>query len=259
MRKLFIAFFGIMIISPTLFAQWIQGPLPGLDALIQSYKQEYSALLQKPGAKDFIKLSSQTLQGEYYTVEQLLPGDIGAQEDMYAGKEKRVTNTYNEVTIHVPEGYQVNKLIKMDYGEPCFFFLRDRSIELYTVNAKENDSAEISFKLDYDIIFDNTDDITCFTDDFSGRAMTLKIRYSPKYFDFKEIKVNEYNYALEKEIKYKGKKIELKTHVSPVLIITTPSGHKIGYLLEPNFENIYKDFKFVREGYKYAAQDKSEY
>ena len=81
------------------------------------------------------------------------------------------------------------------------------------------------------------------------KALTLKIRFSPKYFTWKRVG-NNYDPTRTKDITYNGKKITLRTRVISVLTITTPKGEIMEYVLEPNFQEIYNDFKFVRDGYR---------
>ena len=81
--------------------------------------------------------------------------------------------------------------------------------------------------------------------EYIDQALNMTIRYSPKYFTLK--RDDSHKPAKQVQVKYNGKEITLNVEVYPFLIITTPEGKDMVYVLEPNWENwqnLYNDFKF---------------
>ena len=247
MKKLLVTLIFTFFLYPLVSAQFIS-PLPGPEALFQEYLQMISKAVKNQQQEDSFSFTQKTIEGEYYTEQQLQPGYEEFKEEDLPKLEKRKTDTYEEITINVPSGYSINKEVD---AEGYISFLSQRSSILYATNKSYEDESDISFKLDYDIIFKHPEEIP-YTEYYSvkaGKPLTLKIRYSSKYFTWKKAD-NNYDFSRTTEITYKEKKVTLRTHVVPVLRVTTPSGNTIKYILEPNFQNIYNDFKFVRDGYK---------
>ena len=269
MKKLFLAFLGLMFFSPELFAQCGAlfnhsniGPLPGPEVIFQPLYQEYKDSLEKQVERNLIKISTATIEGEYYTEEQTYAVDLPSENMKVRPAERHKTNTYTEVTISVPEGYTISKYIEFDSitNEAYFPGLQSKSIMLYT-QRKQNvdgkveyeDNEEVFFKLDYDFAFDHPEEIQEDGGYFTNAA-TLKIRYAPKYFTW-QMTNNDYNTLKAVKVNYKGKEIKFKARVYFVLVITTPSGHHIPFVLVPNFQEIYNDFKFVRERFQTALEN----
>lgn len=251
MKKLFVAFFAFMLFSPAIFAQLnpVQGPLPGPDLLLE-YLKKYSKVLEPSMEKDMVKFSSETVEAEYTTEEQTAIDNAILRTIEYGRvilpeEEKQKTDSYREVTVTVPNGYTINKYIAPEETKEKLVFLVDRSILVY-INARE-----ATFKLDYDITFENEEEVLG-EEGYFYNALTFKIKYAPKYFTFRKIS-DKYNPAKTVQVEYKGQIIDLNTEVYPVLTITTPHGYDMQYVLEPNYQNIYNDFEFVRKGHKEAT------
>lgn len=248
MKKLFLVFVGFMLFSPTVFAQL--APLPGMEALIKEYLPKYSKILQPSLEKSMVKFATKTVEGKYVTEEQTAIDNAILELTEYGKvvlpeEEKQTTNDYKEITISVPEDYTINKYIDPDNEKEQLLFLTERSV-LLNINDKET-----NFKLDYAIILNNEEEITDELEGYLYNALTLKIKYAPKYFTFKRV-YRDYNPLKTVQVEYKGETITLNTTVYPVLTITTPRGYDMQYILEPNFQNIYNDFEFVRKGHKEA-------
>ena len=255
MKKLIIAFVGFMLFSPSLFAQWDIGPFPGLEALFYPLYQEQKERVEMITEIEAVNISSQTIHGNYYTEQQMAPEDLELPEADRPKSEKHVTDTYTEVSVIVPEGYSINKYMTFDYDsdQVRFPFLPSSSVLMYTTffnsaTGKYEEFRDISFKLDYDVTLENSEDAMYMEDGYWNNALTLKIRYANKYFDFEKVYEN-YTPLTTEEITYNGKKITLNAHVHYVLVITTPSGYHIRYILKPNLQSIYSDFKFVRRAF----------
>lgn len=264
MKKLFVALFTLLLSAPTVFAQFnpIPGNLPGIDVLLQECYQNYSELIKSNvneiQNKNNFQISTQTVNGEYTTIEQNDSDIYSSERDIgvkNSAPETKTTDSYVEVKISVPEDYIVNKYISFNYNgketKAYIPFLSENSILLF---ANEED---ISFKLDYDIDLAEVpvieEGVYIPQEGYLKQALTFTIKYSPKYFTFKRVSKN-YNFFKKVEFKYKGKDVILNTKIYPVLIITTPQGKDMTYVLEPNsnFENIYNDFEFVRKGHKFT-------
>ena len=251
MKKLLFAFLSFMLLSPA-FAQFapVTGPFPGLDVLFREYAKKYSKLIQNKQDENGVNISTTTIKGEYYTEEQTAIDNAILELTEYGKvilpkEEKQVTNSYNEITVMIPEGYTINKYIDPANAEEKLVFLQERSILIY------NNKKETTFKLDYDIDFENEEKVLG-DEGYLYDALTLKIRYSPKYFSFKRV-FSDYNPAKTVQVEYNGKPVTLNVEVFPVLTITTPKGSDMQYVLEPNFQSIYNDFEFVRKGHKQAV------
>ncbi len=240
MKKIIVSLVFTICLSPLGFAQTY--PLPGIEVLFKEYSKEIKNI-----QKSDFHVSTQLVEGEFYTEQQMPPEYVGnAKQNL----EKRKTNSYVEAIISVPEGYSINKNITHD---GYLSFPSERSILLFATDKEYNDVSDISFNLDYDITFKNPSEISYDENGYMTKALTLKIRFSPKYFTWKRINEN-YDPERTTDIKYNGKKVTLRTRVLPVLTITTPNGKTLEYILEPNFQEIYNDFKFVRNGYNVSIK-----
>ena len=245
MRKIIAGLIFTFCLCPLGFAQYY--PLPGVEALFKEYSQTYSKMLKNSIKEEHkVAFASKIVEGKYYTEQQMPPEYAEFDESAMQNLEKYQTNSYKELTISVPEGYSINKNITY---EGDISFLPQRSILLFATDKEFNDVSEISFNLDYDITFKNPSEVTYKDNGRMTKALTLKIRFSPKYFTWKRVG-NNYDPTRTKDITYNGKKITLRTRVISVLTITTPKGEIMEYVLEPNFQEIYNDFKFVRDGYR---------
>ena len=241
MNKLFLLVLFYLFVAPILVAQ----TLPGPEVLF-----EYSRLISEQVSEKRVKFDLKTVKDIYTTREQnelemaeVEEAALYGQEPVFLPEETQLTDTYNEVTISIPDGYSINKYIVIDsFDQNLYFpFTNDRSILI-----RSNDK-DISFKLDYDLKLASNYDVNEIPTEYINQGLIMTIRYSPKYFTLK--RDYEHQYQKQVKVQYKGKEINLNTEVYPILLITTPKGKDMVYVLEPNFQNLYNDFKFVREGH----------
>ena len=245
MKRLFAFILCTLFITPGLFAQTFPGP----ELFFGDYS-EYLRLISGQVKKDGVHFSFKKINKEYPTTEQnememleLGEAALYGQEPIFQAEETHVTDSYNEVTIQIPEGYSINKYIVIDSPYPDLHFPVSGRTIMLTINGKD-----ASFKLDWDVKLTDADNIKEIPTEYINQALTLTLRYSPKYFSLRRDYNN--NLAREVKVKHEGEDITLNAEVYPFLIITTPKGTNMSYVLEPNFQNLYNDFKFVREGHK---------
>ncbi len=248
MKRLFTFVLLSLFVTPGVIAQ---SQLPGPEVLFKEYLQRYSKVISKSELGKGVLVLSKTTNGKYTTKEQNEMEMSEVEEAAFYGNEPilspaetRVTDTYNEAVISIPKGYRINKYIVIEspYANLYFPFLSARSILL------TNKGEDISFQLDYDLELADAKDIEEVPTEYIDQALKMTIRYSPKYFTLK--RDYSQNPARQVKVKYEGKDITLNVEVYPFLIITTPDGKDMVYVLEPNWQNLYNDFKFVREGHK---------
>ncbi len=243
MKKIFLVLVCILFLGQIGNAQFLQN--------IESIYKEYISNLIKGEVKGKLKVSLNIVNDKYITskqqsetIEELEENSMFGKEAVLPNKETSVTDKYMEVKISIPKGYKINKYIMMDFNydnnDTYFYFpfRSDRTIVL------RNNGKDVSFKLDYDVTFKDKTIITEIPMEYIDQALNLTIRFSPKYFKFQ--RNDNYNVKREVNLQYEGKTITLNVEVYPVLTITTPRGVNMSYVLEPNWQNIYNDFKFVR-------------
>ncbi len=236
MKKIFLMLVCSLFLGQIGNAQLLQN--------IESVYKEYMSNLIKGEVKGKLNFSVHVVNDKYVTseqqaaaIEELEAASMFEKEAVFPKEETSVTDSYVEVKISVPEGYKINKYIMLDFNydgnDPYFYFpfVSNRSILL------RNNGEDISFKLDYNVEFKDKESITEMPMEYIDQALYLTIRYSPKYFRF----IRNDNYTTEKQIKvqYEGKTITLNVETYPVLVITSPDGKNMYYILEPNWQNIY--------------------
>ena len=243
MKKYLAVLLAVALFSPALFAE-------DLSFDVKEVAQEYSEIFKDFQVGNHLLVFPHTEYGEYFTEQQVAPEDPEFVPNL-PGLERHRTENYKEILISVPRGYIVDKHIALDttVNEPYLPFLSERSILMYTSDNSHNDKNDISFKLDYDITLSKKVSYEANGYVTKGQPMALRIRFSSKYFTWKSVSKN-YNPFIVSRVKYGRKTITLKAKVYEVLRIITPSGRVIRYVLEPNFQNIYNDFEFVRNSFK---------
>lgn len=155
--------------------------------------------------------------------------------------EQKETRGYVEVTFRIPPQYEILPDLN-EYGRfqdsfhDCvnIFFIDDFRL----------------FKLDYKITLEKPElqkeiDIGEFDElsknQFQNKevAKIIKIRYSPRYFTL------EKNYPYEKNVPNKhGFNVEIR----PIFSVQKKGVYALSFYLVPNVKNIYRDFKFMKEG-----------
>ncbi len=253
MKKLLLALICALCLGQIGNAQFLQN--------IESTYKKYVSDIIKGEVEGGLKFTPPNIVNDKYVtceqqaaaIDELEAASMFEEEVVFLNEETSITDSYVEIKISVPEGYKINKYIMVDFtydaNEPYFYFpfVSNRSILLRS-NGKD-----VSFKLDYDVEFKDKESITDIPMEYIDQALDFTIRFSPKYFSFN--KADNYNAEKQVNVQYKGKTVTLNVETYPVLIITTPSGVNMSYVLEPNWQNIYNDFKFVREGHKLEQKD----
>ncbi len=117
----------------------------------------------------------------------------------------------------------------------------------------ESNGQDVSFKLDYKIypaikIYQNELLEKGYAYEINKKPVKIEVKYDPKYFTLK--KVNNYNPNKKVSLRYRGRNITLDTVTMPLLYLEDKEGNEIVFVLEPNFQNLYKDFKFFRKKHK---------
>ncbi len=155
--------------------------------------------------------------------------------------EQKETRGYVEVTFRIPPQYEILPDLNeygrfQDYFHDCIniFFIDDFRL----------------FKLDYKITLEKPElqkeiDIGEFDElsknQFQNKelAKIITIRYSPHYFTL------EKNYPYEKNVPNKyGFNVEIR----PIFSVQRKGVYAMSVYLVPNIKNIYRDFKFMKEG-----------
>ncbi|MCR5504962.1 MAG: hypothetical protein K6E94_05380 [Elusimicrobiaceae bacterium] len=264
MKKIIISLFCFMFFTPAIYAQNWHGVLSSIQSfdksasiLFQNYINETKNLITYPFKNKEISFTERTLKGKYLTYEgepmiyiEIETDDI---EVIYPKRESRETDVYNVVDIYVPKGYDLHKSFEL--------YRKDNKYKLGFANISNNSimffkgDEDLFFKLDYEINLLNQDEMD---DYYIGRKaldednmgdMYITIKYAPKYFTFKQVD-NSYEQEKTVQVNYQGETINLETRIVPIFWISSPSGESIRYVLEPDYQNIYNDFKFVREGHE---------
>ena len=252
MKKLFFTLFLFLGLSPISFAQFNRS-LPGPEILIQAMKEYIS----DPNLVEPVYFTERIVNGQYATKEEnkLLMSpeeymEYYQKQPIISEPETKITNRYKEAIISIPKSaklYDVEIGTNKETGEPYLFLTKD----LISISIDQRD---IYFHLDYEVYpakryqkefkqrFQDQDY------NFNDRPLKVKIKYDPKYFTLK--KLTDYETAKKIKFFYNGTIVELNTVTQPVLYAQDKEGNDVYFVLEPNFQNIYKDFKFVREGHK---------
>lgn len=244
MKKIFTVLTFIFCLSSLGFAQSLQG----LNALVQEISKTVKG---ENNVKNTLHEFDITFTKSYLT-EQYIPYENEMDED-YGQKiptpEAKETAGYKETRIFIPAGYKIMYDQMFIDGDGKISFPTCKSIFM-NINGKE-----VRFKFDYNILHKDAEPqqiINSDGDDSDGekftnilQPITIGIKYSPKYFTFNKYE-NAYSGEQTKEINYKGKKIVLKAVTDFLIKILDNDGKATYYVLEPNLQDIYNDFKFVR-------------
>ena len=250
MKKIFSILVFTVVLCPFGFAQ--STPLPGIEVIIKAIENRITD-------PDFVEpafFTERVIDGEYQTVEEnrlrMTPEEYRefyAKEPILNAPETKTTNQYKKAIIRIPAGYTVYDVsigMNKETGKPYLFLAND------LISIEESDIGDISFKLDYKIyplkpyqreLLEKGYDY-----DINSRVLKLEVNYDPKYFTLK--KVTNYEPNKKVSILYQGKIVILNTFTRSLLYVQDKDGNDIEFVLEPNFQNLYKDFKFVREGHK---------
>ena len=238
MKKYLAVLFTVVLFTPAVFAE-----LPSLD--MQGSINEYSNLITNlikniDNCKvkyNGIEVSDPKYFDKDYTTEQYISYENEADTDYdikMPAPEAKTTKGYYELVINVPAGYRV-----IDYNKSVVMIINNKEVRL---------------KLDYNIkANDNNDDNSILIDyDENGfpvltRPVTITLKYSPRYFKKLDTWVHYTPIDKPLNVNYNGKDIPLNTKTYAALEFGHKGGTSIYYVLEPNLQNLYNDFKFVRE------------
>ena len=251
MKKLVSALLFTLCLSPLGFAQFVTN-LPGPEIL--SYWM--SQLLVQPESMDNLYFTEKLMEGTYQTVEEnrlMMTSEeykeIYAKEPILNTPETKTTNQYKKANIRIPAGYRIYDVsvrIDKETKKP-YLFLENDLISI------ESNGQDVSFKLDYKIypaikIYQNELLEKGYAYEINKKPVKIEVKYDPKYFTLK--KVNNYNPNKKVSLRYRGRNITLDTVTMPLLYLEDKEGNEIVFVLEPNFQNLYKDFKFFRKKHK---------
>lgn len=251
MKKIFITLVFTFCLCPLGFAQFVTN-LPGPEVL--SYYM--SQIFVNPTYPEGPFFTERAVNHDYQTVEEhrlfMSPKEYKefyAKEPVLNKPETQTTNKYKNAIIRIPPNYNTFDVfvnIDKETGEASLVLAND-------LISIESDMGDISFKLDYKIypaakVHQKELQEQGLNYDINKRPLRLEVNYDPKYFTLK--KVNNYNPNKKVSVEYEGKVITLNTVTQPLLYIEDKNGNDTEFVLEPNFQNLYKDFKFVREGHK---------
>ena len=249
MKKIFISLF-LFSLCQLCFAQ--KAPLPGPELIVR----EMLDLIPKPVLEQPVLFIENIVNGQYQTTEEnrLMMSaeeymEFYAKKPLVPAPETKTTNKYTEAIINIPAAYlvyNVNIANDKQTNKPHLFLTND----LISIQTQKGD---VSFKLDYRIypsIKANQHELNKYGYEYNlnNKPLTVVVKYDPKYFTLK--KVNNYEPNKDVTVSYKGKTITLNTVTKSFLYIEDKDGNVTEFVLEPNFQNLYKDFKFVREGHK---------
>ncbi len=263
MKKLFTLMFIIAAMCPLS----AEGLSFNVEDAIKEYKFDWPNIMRIKRERPEVILERDNISAPYVIREYLqgvqIVGDPYAEDP---APETITTNRYNQRLVKIPAGYLCNAI---DTGKDTLngiLIREDRIVlnQIYNMDSihiliKEKDSPgtfkDVSFQLDYKIVFKEGQYNNKYYfyenagDSLTDKDLVFTFNYSPDYFTFKEFTSDkEYEANIEKEvtIEHEGMMVTLKTKTYAALIVS--KGRKnIYYVLEPNFENLYK-FKFVREG-----------
>lgn len=241
MKKYLAVFLVVALFGTLAFAE-----VSSLDVkeMSKEYSISISNLFENSVSNDIsVKQYTSTKQ---YSTKQYIPFEMDEGYQESPTPEEKITNGSVAASITIPPGAKIQDYILTDtYGQ--LRFLNSKSIFLM-INGKE-----VRFELDYTIKFTDKKYQKYFEENFYdidlqsvSQPMTIIIRYSPRYFILKSYK-NSYPKDSTSNIKYKGKNISLKTQTYHVLGVEKKNGETEYFVLKPNWQNIYNDFKFVRE------------
>lgn len=241
MKKYLAVLLGVLIFSPALFAEITSF---NVKDVVKDYSTLIPNLVKENGIVPiYVKKSS---SNQNYITKQYIPYELDEINEESETPESKITNGYEKVSITVPVGYKIQDYILTNtYGQ--LSFPNSKSI-LLLVNGKE-----VRFQLDYTIKFTDKKYQKYFEENFYdvdlekvSQPMTITIKYSPRYFTLKSYK-KSYSGTKTLNITYEGKNIALNTRVYHFMEIDNKHGKPTYFVLEPNYQNIYNDFKFVRE------------
>lgn len=251
MKKILITLIFTFSLCPLGFAQYDIPPLPGVEVLAREiFKQ-----IPQPKTQPKPYVVQKNIEETYKTtVQTKLPMTEAEYIKLYNRRpivrnpETKKTDNYKQATINIPYNYVVYDL-DADVNKKGVPYLRlSNNMILVTINGED-----LSFKLDYEIHFAKQSDEEEFLKtgcnyNFANKPLKVIINYAPKYFTLK--KVNNYETNQTVPVVYKDKNIILNTVTLPVLYLEDKKGDNLEFVLEPNFQNLYNDFKFIREGHK---------
>ncbi len=252
MRKLLFSFL-LLGMSIPLFAQ-TSPALPGIEVLLQEVLKLITPEVKNQKVEG-IDVKESYFDEDYTTKEYLvLEWDGGRDEDMPISEE-RTTKGYNELTLTIPAGYRIVGGLHYDVSAGGLYY------NFGQMSTMINEDGMIEFQLDYDVEFANPEYQTYFEQNVHridpnkvAEPIKVTIRYSPKYFTLKIQDKESYAKSENVEVTYKGKKISFDAITYAALVVTDKKDKIVYYTLEPNFQNIYNDFKFVRKECKLAAR-----
>ena len=241
MKKLLVLFLFLGM-NLSLFAQ-INHSLPGADVLVKEVVKLITPEVKNQKSKK-IEVKESYFDTDYTTKEYLvLEWDGGRDEDKPV-PESRTSRGYNELTVTFPANYKILGELNYDISAGVLYYNFDR------ISIMVNEEGWAEFQLDYDVEFANPEYQTYFERnahliDLSevSEPVRVKIRYSPKYFTLKIQDVESYGKPEKVEVNYKGKKISFDAIAYAPRICTDKKDQHGCYTLEPNFQNIYNDFK----------------
>lgn len=253
MKKIFTLLFMIFCLSVLGFTQ-SRFPLPGPEVLVQ----EMLKLIPQPKITNTIYFFEKDVEGSFSTQEE---NRLFMTEDEYLkfygrkpileAPETKTTTHYKQAIINIPADcalYDVTVGINKKTGEPYLYLFKD------TISMEINNK-ELSFKLDYEINLTNEADKKEFLKlgkNFSlyNKPLKISINYDQNYFTLEQVK----DYDTEKQVNviFNNQEITLNTITKPILYLEDKERNIIEFVLVPNFQNLYQDFTFVREGHKDA-------
>ena len=272
MKKMFTLMFMIATMCP-LFAETVALDTElNIKEAIKEYKLQI--LNTSTGNEDEIGIRTEDfLTKKYTTVEcndYLIVG--GSPNYPNREEEKSVTTGYTKVRVDIPNSYTYNDNDSYEtfsvYGGNNAGIYFGQGHDKINIKIKKKGTIgglkDISFKLDYDIhLCDRSNEKerlnSEFNDVIENECLSFTFKYSPRYFKFRSLSESEYNKYLkdikEINIQYMDTEVTLEANVGYIFSVTSPRSlfHLKGvtsyFVLEPNFENLYADFVYVRQGY----------
>lgn len=155
--------------------------------------------------------------------------------------EQKTTKGYVEVTYRIPPGYDIVPNVNEEGNFECNTY---NAIELFLLDSF------VMFKLDYKIRLESPElqrdidmgalDELCenqFTKKENAKLITIK--YTPHYFTLKQ------DYPYPDNV---PNKIGIHTKIRPIFSVKYKDKYGTSFYLVPNIKNIYRDFKFVKNG-----------
>lgn len=233
-------------------------------------------LVKESHEKNGITSTKKEIKNESYETRETYDFYVGDYDNpdyqvTFPNTEVKTTKGYIEETFSIPASCTIAPYITTTYdpstGKHIPYFLgQDKYIIFIHIN---NDTRH--FNLDWEVTLkdesllndpdEKTPDIR---DIFNKSDKKIIVRYSPNYFTLVQSHKNaNKNVALQDNTYPVKNNYGLKVEVAPIFYTKTNYGEETFYYLVPNFDNIYNDFKFVRNGHrepsvKYVGTDEQD-